>query len=223
MQERYLLDLTTLSGTGHLTKVFDPERRIPQSTINTLLQFLHSSPSSVNAQPWHFVVAATPEGRERINKAVHDDFALNEPKVLNASHVIVFCTRTSLSGDYLDQLLAKEDRDGRFRSPTAKAEWRKIVRGWIDLHQYDLKDLQHWMEKQVYLALGMFLVAAGAVGVDVSPLEGFDPRKLDAELGLRERGLTSTVLLALGYRSPHDYNINRPKLRLPAEDLFTFL
>jgi nitroreductase / dihydropteridine reductase len=223
MGQGHSLDLVNMIATGHFTKAFDPNRLIPESTIDTLLQFLHSSPSSVNVQPWHFVVASSIQGKERINKGIHDDFALNEARILNASHVIVFCTRTTLSDQYLDEILEKEESDGRFPSMEAKAQWKKIVRGWIQLHQYDVKDLQHWMEKQVYLALGMFLLAASAVGVDVTPLEGFDPRKLDAELGLRERGFTSTVLVALGYRDQNDYNVGKPKSRLPHENLFTFL
>jgi nitroreductase/dihydropteridine reductase len=71
-----------MAATGHLTRVFDPAKRIPQPTIDRLVQLLHSSPSSVNVQPWHFLVAGSPEGKERINKGVHDDFVLNERKIL---------------------------------------------------------------------------------------------------------------------------------------------
>jgi nitroreductase/dihydropteridine reductase len=68
----------------------------------------------------------------------------------------------------------------------------------------------------------MMLMAAAEIGVDVAPLEGFEPRTLDAALGLRERGLTATVLLALGYRSESDFNIGSPKSHLPMERHFTF-
>jgi nitroreductase/dihydropteridine reductase len=79
------------------------------------------------------------------------------------------------------------------------------------------------MEKQVYLAAGTLLLGAGALGVDATPMEGFDARVLDAELGLRERGLTSVLLVALGYRGEGDFNARLPKSRLPRETLFTAL
>ncbi len=79
------------------------------------------------------------------------------------------------------------------------------------------------MANQVYLALGALLMAAGTLGVDATPMEGFDARVLDAELGLRERGLTSVVLVSLGYRSAHDFNATLPKSRLAREQVFTFL
>ena len=61
-------------------------------------------------------------------------------------------------------------RDGRFRTEEAKGYWRNIVRGWIDFHTFDLRDLQHWMEKQTYLAVGVLLMGAAELGVDVCPM-----------------------------------------------------
>ena len=61
------------------------------------------------------------------------------------------------------------------------------------------------------------------VGLDACPMEGFDSRKLDELLGLRGQSLTSVVLVALGTRSPDDWNAKLPKSRLPAEALFTDL
>ena len=96
-------------------------------------------------------------------------------------------------------------------------------RGYVNLHRFDQKDLQHWMEKQTYLALGTALLGAAAHGLDATPIEGFDSKVLDAELGLREQGFTSVVVLALGYRSEQDFNAGLNKSRLPASTVFTFL
>ncbi|MFC7656434.1 nitroreductase family protein [Pseudonocardia benzenivorans] len=45
----------------HLTRYFDPGRTIPEDTLQQLLRFLRSTPSSVNVQPNHFYVLATPK------------------------------------------------------------------------------------------------------------------------------------------------------------------
>ena len=80
------MNLSELIKRGHFTKAFDPHKRIPESTMEALLDLLHSSPSSVNSQPWHFVVAADEAGKSRILKAVQGPFELNAPKVLNAGN-----------------------------------------------------------------------------------------------------------------------------------------
>ena len=99
----------------------------------------------------------------------------------------------------------------------------KTRRSYVDMHRYELRDVPQWMEKQVYLALGGLLVSAAVLGIDATPMEGFDSRALDLELGLRERGLTSVVLAAFGHRSEQDFNAKLPKSRLPREQVFTFM
>jgi nitroreductase/dihydropteridine reductase len=217
------MNLDELTETGHFPKVYDPNRCIPDDVFDKLLKFIYSIPTSVNAQCTHYIIASSPESRSRIADHMGNGFEFNVPKVRDASHVIALATRETLSNDYLDELHAKEVMDGKFPNEVLADQWRATVRMWIDLHRYDVKDLQHWMEKQTYLALGMSLMAAEELGINASPLEGFNSRTLDAELGLRKKGFTVTVLLALGYRHEADFYAKTPKSRLPMERHFTFL
>jgi nitroreductase/dihydropteridine reductase len=59
------------------------------------------------------------------------------------------------------------------------------------------------------------------MGIDACPIEGFDNGLLDDALGLREQGLSSTVVVALGYRSEADANAKLPKSRFAAEQVIT--
>ena len=153
--------------------------------------------------------------------ATRPAYAYNEPKILNASHVVVLCVRTDLDDAHLAALLEQEDRDGRFPTPEAKAGQGKGRDFYADIHRTGRGDVLAWMEKQVYLALGMVLLGAAALGIDACPMEGFDAEALDRELGLAERGLASVVIACLGYRDEGDYNARLPKSRLPAAAVFT--
>ncbi len=217
------MDTVSLAKRRYTTKAYDAARKIPQATIDALLEQLRHSPSSVNSQPWHFVVADSAEGKARLAKATEGGFAYNTAKILDASHVIVFCTRTDMTDAHLDAVLEQEQADGRFRDQQARTGQDQTRRGYANLHRYDLKDLQHWMEKQTYLALGTALLGAAAHGLDATPIEGFDSKVMDAELGLREQGFSSVVVLSLGYRSEADFNAGLNKSRLPAKSVFTFL
>lgn len=217
------MDLVSLSKRRYTTKLFDSSRKIPVATIELLLEQLRNSPSSVNSQPWHFVIAHEDEGKARIADSMHGGFEFNRAKTLDASHVIVLCTRTQMPEEYLQALLEQEASDGRFVDEQAKAGQDKGRRRFVDLHRYDYKDLQHWMEKQTYLALGTLLLGAAALGLDATPMEGFDSKALDAELDLRERGFTSLVVVSVGYHSHEDFNAGLPKSRLPAPVLFEFI
>ncbi|EMM7969448.1 TPA: oxygen-insensitive NAD(P)H-dependent nitroreductase NfsB [Pseudomonas aeruginosa] len=217
------MEIASLAKRRYTTKAFDASRRIPQAAIDTLLEQLRHSPSSVNSQPWHFIVATTDEGKARIAKGTEGGFAYNAAKVLKASHVIVLCSRTDMTEEHLQMLLAQENSDGRFHTEEAKIGQDNSRRGYVALHRFDQKDLQHWMEKQTYLALGTLLLGAASLGLDATPMEGFDFRKLDEELGLRANGYSSLVLVALGYRDDSDFNAKLPKSRLPSERIYTYL
>jgi nitroreductase / dihydropteridine reductase len=217
-----MIDLAELAKTSHLTKLFDGSV-IPEEKIDLLRAVLRSAPSSLNIQATHYVVAASPAARGRVAKAVENGFELNRAKILTASHVIVFCSRVSLPASHMHEVATQEHDDGRFPNAKIESQWRELVDGGILAHQYDLKDLTHWIEKQTYLALGIALMTAVELGIHALPMEGFHPRVLDREFGLRDKGYTSTVLLALGRQSSADYIIGTPKSRLPEERLFTVL
>ena len=217
------MDILSAAKKRHTAKAYDSERRIPEEVMQQVYDLLRNSASSVNSQPWHFIVANTPEGRARIAKATQGGYVYNAAKVNDASHVIVLCARVDMDEAHLDALLEQEQRDGRFRDAQARAGQEATRRGYVNQHRYGTKDVAQWLEKQVYLALGTALVGAATLEIDATPMEGFDQKILDAEFGLNEKGLTSLVLVSFGYSSPADFNAGLPKSRLTQEATFTFI
>lgn len=215
------MNIARIATTRHTTKAFDPARKIPAETFAQLETLLRFAPSSVNSQPWHFVIADDEAGKSRIAKAAQSGYAYNEAKIRNASHLVVFCVHQELNDRHLQAILDQEDADGRFASPEAKAGQHKSRSFYADLHRHQLKDARSWMEKQLYLAFGTLLLGAATLDIDTCPMEGFDVAILDEELGLSARGLTSVVIAALGYHGDDDFNAKLPKSRLPADVLIT--
>lgn len=217
------MDIARVARTRYSTKAYDPTRKLAPELVEQLLEVLRNSPSSVNSQPWRFIVAETEGGKARIARSTAGASAYNAPKLLNAALVVAICVRTALDDAHLAAVLEQEAADGRFPSEEAKAGVDKTRRGYVALHRDVLGDTAQWMEKQAYLALGALLLAAGTLEVDATPIEGFDSAALDAELGLAEQGLRSVVLVALGYRAEDDFNARLPKSRLPAEQVIVRL
>lgn len=151
------------------------------------------------------------------------NYIYNAAKVLNSSHTLVFCTRTDISAEYLEQLLQQDDASGRFKDAAAKQGQRDTRSGYVEFYRNELKNLPAWMENQTYLALGQLLFAAGLEGIDATPMEGFDRTLINEEFGLTEKGLKASVIVSLGYRSDSDFNAKLPKSRLPDEVVFTHL
>lgn len=206
----------------HTTKAYDKTRKIPADIFAQLQEALRYSPSSVNSQPWHFFVADNDEGKARIAKATSGPFAFNAPRVMDASHVIVMSSRTSLPPAYLQDITEQEQKDGRFADEATKISITKGRNGFVGLHE-QMGDVATWAQKQTYIAQGFLLLSAALLGVDATPMEGFDAAILDKELGLKEKGLAPAVIVSLGYHSDADFNAKLPKSRLPEKSLFTHL
>ncbi|MDO6561788.1 oxygen-insensitive NAD(P)H nitroreductase [Amphritea sp. 1_MG-2023] len=217
------MNLTDIVKSRYSTKEFDSNKAIPEAQFQQIKDVLRYSPSSVNSQPWHFIIADSPETRKRISAGTQGAFSFNEAKVLNASHVILFCAKTDIDDAYLQHLLTVEDNDGRFAEPSFKEGVNNGRSMFVNLHRFELKDAQHWMEKQVYLNMGTVLLGAGALGIDAVPIEGIDTKALNEEFGLLEKGYTALALIALGYHSQADFNAGLPKSRLPEDEIFTLL
>ncbi len=214
------MDLIKVLKTRYTAKVYDPSRKLSDETVSQLLASLRYSPSSVNSQPWHFIVADTDAGKERLTKALTGPFSYNAPKVRDASHVVVLCARDTLDPTYLDTLLAQEEADGRFVDPQARETLKQARAGYVGLHE-QFGDVAQWAEKQTYIAQGFLLLAAGLLGVDATPMEGFDAAALSEEFNLKKQGLTPVVLVSLGYHADNDFNAKLPKSRLQADVLFS--
>ncbi|MAH06427.1 MAG: oxygen-insensitive NAD(P)H nitroreductase [Alphaproteobacteria bacterium] len=206
----------------HTVKAYDPSKKISDENIEKIKELLRFSASSTNAQPWHFILASTDEGKERIAKANEDMFPFNNPSILAASHVVIFCSRLSIEDDHLSKVLEQEDADGRFPATEHKEQMDAGRKFFINIHKHDLKDVQHWMDKQVYLNIGAFLLGVSTLGIDATPMEGIDVKSIDEEFGLREQGYTSLVAVTLGYHDEEkDYNAKLPKSRLPYDYILT--
>lgn len=218
-------DITYYAKSRHTVKVYDADKKISDENLSKVKELLRYSASSTNAQPWHFVIASTPEGKERIAKSTDRLYPFNRNSIVSASHVVVFCSKLDIDEDYLLQVLKQEENDGRFgNNPEFKAQMHAGRSLFVNLHKQDFKDVQHWMDKQVYVNLGAFLLGVSTLGIDATPMEGIEINELDKQLGLREQGYTGLVVVPIGYHhTQEDYNAKLPKSRLPESSILTLI
>ena len=196
----------------YATKQFDPARKISAQDWAALEEALVLTPSSIGLQPWTFLVVDDPEVRARLLLASY-----GQPQVVDASHLVVFATKTHFS---------EADVDAHVRQ-TAKVRGipvdsldglramavRSIVQGM------DETTRRNWATNQTYIALGNLVTSAALLGIDAAPMEGFERARYDDILGLTARGLTASVIAALGYRKPGDKYAVAPKVRFPRKDI----
>lgn len=197
----------------YAVKQFDPLRKIDAATWSALEESLRLAPSSGGLQPWKFVVVNNPAVREQLVPA-----AFGQAQVRDASHLVVFTAKTNFG---------EADVDAHLRHMAAVkqisleklAGLRAMLVGGI-VGAKDTAAREAWAARQTYLALGVLVAAAAVLGIDAAPMEGFVPAQFDSILGLKAKGLTATVICALGYRSENDAYATAPKVRFDRRDVF---
>lgn len=196
----------------YATKKFDPAKRIPAATWDTLEQALVLSPSSFGLQPWKFVVVRDPATREKLSAAAH-----GQRQPVDCSHFVVFAGRTNLDSKDVDSYVA---RIAEVRGVSSES-----LKGYADHMKGSAEQmraggsLDAWAARQVYIALGEFMTSAALLGVDACPMEGIDPPKFNEILGLAAKGYNALCACAAGYRAADDKYAVSPKVRFKAQDV----
>src|SRR5580698_4848917 len=96
---------TQLSDALHwryAAKIFDARRKIPSDIWTAIEQTLVLSPSSYGLQPYRFLVVNDPQTRAALLS-----HAFSQPKVVDASHYVVFAARTSMTEADVDKLIQR--------------------------------------------------------------------------------------------------------------------
>ena len=196
----------------YATKKFDATKKVTSIDMDILKEAIRLSASSYGLQPYQVLIIENQEIRAQLQPA-----AWGQTQIVDASHVIVFATETNFGDLQIDKYIKNltETRGIPTESVQGYADFMKSkINGLTD----DQKTV--WTAKQTYLALGNLLNAAAELKIDVTPMEGFEPEKFDAILGLEKRGLHSAVVATIGYRHNEDATQHYAKVRKSNEQLF---
>ena len=186
---------------------------ISEEKLNTILEAIKLAPSSLGFTPYSILVIKDKAKREKMLPHCY-----NQPQVVEGDVMIVFAAWTNFNEGQVDKYMA-EIAAKRNVPVESLNGFAANIKGKINNSTHE--QLMIWAEKQVYIALGFGLAAAAVEGVDSTPMEGFVPAGVDEVLGLKEKGLTSVCLLALGYRDEEkDFLSKAAKVRRADEELF---
>jgi len=187
--------------------------KVSQDKLDTLLDAITLSASGFGLQPYQILMVDDAELKAKIQP-----IAYGQPQIVESSHLLIFAAWNEVTEAQIDaymDLIAET----RGMSLSDLGDFKGAIAGSM---KYKSKEQQaQWADRQVYLAMGTALAAAGELQIDTTPMEGFIPAKLDELLGLEAKGLHSVLILAIGERDEAtDYMVNVKKVRTPKSELF---
>jgi nitroreductase len=186
--------------------------KIPEATMNTILEATKLAPSSFGLTPYNIIVIEDEETRKKLQPHFY-----NQPQVGESSALVIFATWNSITEKEVAAYM-QEIAEERGVPVESLNDFAGYINGSIK--NLTAEQLQIWAAKQTYIALGFALVAAATEEIDATPMEGFKPDAVDEALGLKELGLHSSVAVTLGYRdAANDYLSGAKKVRRASEKL----
>lgn len=195
----------------YATQKYDPAKKISPGDMQEILEAINSAPTSYGLQPFKLIHVKSPELREQLRRASYDQSPLTD-----ASDVVVFTVNRHAADQQIDSYMQRiaevreveRERLNRFQDNIARV-----------LSGLSTEELIAWNTKQAYIGLGFGLVMAAHLGIDSTPMEGFQKEKYDEILGLTDDH--AVLVLTFGYRSDEDHTQHHKKVRKTLEQLVT--
>jgi nitroreductase/dihydropteridine reductase len=197
----------------YATKKFDFNKFISSSDIEKIKEGFNLSASSYGLQPVQLLLVH--------NKAIQNELvpmSMNQQQVEQASHLAIFCVKTSLDADYVNAYFERI-KSIRQTPDEILAPFRTHIIDSFGTKSTD--EIFLWGAKQAYLAMGNLLAVCADLNIDACPMEGFEPAKFDAYFDLKAKGLRSVLIMPMGYRAEDDPFAAMKKVRKPLSESVT--
>jgi len=203
------MDIIESLNWRYATKKFDTEKYVSEEKLAILKEAFTLTPTSYGLQPVKLVVL-----KSKVLQKELVSHSYNQEQVAQASHILVICIENSIDETYI----------------RAHFENEKTIRGTSDeiidsfrsflIESFSNKkesEINEWATKQAYITLGNLLTVCAVEKIDSCPMEGFLPEKYDELLNLKTIGLSSVLVLPIGYRASEDLFSEFKKVRKSVE------
>jgi nitroreductase / dihydropteridine reductase len=192
----------------HTSKAYKMGEKIDEASYQMVLESANLAPTSFGLQGFKILEITDQKTKEAILP-----IAYGQTQIVGCDKLLVWAVETDMVLA-LDKYIERVVSSGR-QNEQAALGFRSYIKGFLD----KLEDVESWNAKQAYISLGFALYTSALLGLESTPMEGFNSQELDKLLGLTDKGLKSVVILTLGVGDVEDSNKTNPKVRKSMEEL----
>ncbi len=206
----------------HTTKKYDATKKISKEDLAVLFEAMRLSASSINSQPWKFVIIESDEARERMNSTFANKYQFNQPHIFDSSQVILFAHNPRYTRDNYAEVVDNGIEDKRTKPEDRESAFGGFV--FAELNADETGNTSSWTKAQTYIALGNTLHTLARLKIDSTPMEGIDTDLVNEEFKKELDGYQCDVALAIGYQhTEEDYNAKLPKSRRKSNSILVHI
>ena len=188
---------------------FDPSVKIPREELLEILDKTVTAPSSVNMQPWRFVVVESAEGKEKLTPFVSYNGVQNETS--SASRLFADLKSQERAEDIYGKAVAQ----GKMLEEVKEKQLSSIVPMYENAPREMMNEIVHI---DASLAAMQLMLVARSYGYDTNAIGGYKKDGLAKAFGLDEDRHVPILIIALGKANEEGFE----SVRLDASDVATF-
>ncbi|WP_425268471.1 nitroreductase family protein [Lactococcus plantarum] len=191
-------------------RAYDETVKISHEEMLAMIQEATTAPSSVNFQPWRFVVVESAEQKELLKPLVKFNALQND-----TSAAMVLCFGDLACYELGETIYDIAVSEGKMPQDVRDRQLASIVPMYQSLSTAQMNDI---VKIDTSLAAMQFMLVARAHGYDTNPIGGFDSDKLAETFGLDQNRYVPVMIISIGKAAEAGYQ----SVRLPAETITEF-
>ncbi|WP_215113366.1 nitroreductase family protein [Exiguobacterium sp. s63] len=191
-------------------RVYDENVKISQEEMLEMIQEATTAPSSVNMQPWRFVVVESPEAKETLKPLIRFNTRQNDS---SAAMLLIFGDMECY--EYGEQIYDQAVAEGKMPQEVRDQQLGAIIPYYKNLSKQEMNDI---VKIDASLAAMQFMLTARAHGYDTNPIGGFEKDQLAEAFGLDKNRYVPVMILSVGKAAEEGYE----SVRLDAQTVTSF-
>ncbi|EJT6491836.1 nitroreductase family protein [Clostridium perfringens] len=194
----------------HSVKVFDKNVKISHEEMLEIIKEATKAPSSVNMQPWRFVVVESEEGKEKLRPLINFNTRQNDT---SSAMILIFGDMKCY--EKAEEIYGSAVEKGFMTEESKKEAMEFFVPFYKNASKKKMNDI---VKIDSSLAAMQLMLVARLHGYDTNPIGGFEEEKLAEAFGLDPERYVPVIIIAIG---KSDYKAHS-SVRLDAKDITVF-
>lgn len=188
-------------------RTYDASVKITQQEMQEILDEATLAPSSMNLQPWRFLVIESDEGKNKLKELAK----FNSKQVETSAAVMaVFVDMNSI--ETIDEIYSMAVEKGYMPQDVKDKQVPSITNMMKDIPRDRLR-ASHFIDAG--LVSMQIMLSAQARGYATNPMGGYNKKDIAETFGLDKERFEPVMLISIGKAAEE----GRPTVRLPIQDL----
>ncbi len=191
-------------------RVYDESVKIPHEEMLEMIQETTTAPSSVNLQPWRFVVVESEEGKAKLKPLIRFNTRQNDT---SSAMILIFGDMNCY--EYGEEIYNQAVEEGKMPVEVRDQQLAAIIPHYKNLTREQMNDV---VKIDASLAAMQLMLIARSHGYETNPIGGFEADQLAEAFDLDKERYVPVMILSIGKAVEEGYE----SVRLASEKITSF-